>query len=57
MCELAIKTSPLWDELMDDLDDQSLLKRTGVLWFGDAKVEGSEGNIDKAVENLKDLQQ
>ena len=42
---------------MDDLNDQSLLKRTGVLWFGDAKVEGSEGNIDKAVENLKDLQQ
>ena len=42
---------------MDDLNDQSLLKRTGVLWFGDAKVEGSEGNIDKAVENLEDLQQ
>lgn len=57
LCELAIKTSLLWDELMDDLDDQSLLKRTGVLWFGDAKVEGSEGNIDKAVQNLKDLQQ
>ena len=57
LCELAIKTSPLWDKLTDDLNDQSLLKRTGVLWFGDAKVEGSEGNIDKAVENLKDLQQ
>lgn len=57
LCELAIKTSPLWDQLMDDLNDQSLLKRTGVLWFGDATVEGSEGNIDKAVENLKDLHQ
>lgn len=40
---------------MRELNDFSLLKRTGCLWFGDASVESSEGNIDKAVENLKVL--
>ena len=57
LCELAIETSPLWDELMEELNDKSLLRRTGVLWFGDGTVETGEGNIDKAVENLRDLQQ
>ena len=55
LCKLAIESSRLWDELMRELNDSSLLKRTGCLWFGDASVESSEGNIDKAVENLKVL--
>ena len=40
---------------MQELNDSSLLDRTGCLWFGDATVESSEGNIDKAAENLKAL--
>ena len=57
LCELAIISSTLWDELMAELNDNSLLNRTGCLWFGDGTVESSEGNIDKAVENLKGLRQ
>ena len=52
LCELAIKSSGLWNNLMDDLDNHTLLNRTGCLWFGDSTVHNSEGNIDKAVENL-----
>ena len=55
LCQLAIKSSEEWDKLMQELKDTSLLDRTGCLWFGDAKVESSEGNIDKAVKNLKAL--
>ena len=55
LCQLAIKSSEEWDKLMQELKDTSLLDRTGCLWFGDAEVESSEGNIDKAVKNLKAL--
>ena len=55
LCQLAIESSKEWDKLMDELNDSSLLDRTGCLWFGDATVESSEGNIDKAAENLKAL--
>ena len=55
LCQLAIKSSKEWDQLMQELNDTSLLERTGCLWFGDATVESSEGNIDKAAENLKAL--
>ena len=55
LCQLAIKSSKEWDQLMQELNDTTLLERTGCLWFGDATVESSEGNIDKAVENLKAL--
>lgn len=55
LCQLAIESSRQWDNLMQELNDSSLLERTGVLWFGDATVESSEGNINKAAENLKEL--
>ena len=55
LCQLAIKSSKEWDQLMQELNDTTLLERTGCLWFGDATVESSEGNIDKAVKNLKAL--
>lgn len=57
LCKLAIESSKEWDELMKDLNDNSLLERTGCLWFGDATVKSSEGNIDEAVKNLKMLSQ
>ena len=56
LCQLAIESSKEWDKLMQELNDSSLLDRTGCLWFGDATVESSEGNIDKAAENLKALE-
>ena len=56
LCKLAIESSKEWDELMQDLNDNSLLERTGCLWFGDATVKSSEGNIDEAVKNLKKLE-
>ena len=52
---LASMTSPLWDQLMYELKDNTLLNRTGVLWFGDSSVHNSEGNIEEAVVNLKRL--
>ena len=41
---------------MEEVNDNSLLDRTGCLWFGDATVESSEGYIGKAAENLKALE-
>ena len=55
LCQLAIESSKEWDKLMQELNDTLLLERTGCLWFGYATVENSEGNIDKAAENLKAL--
>jgi len=55
LCQLAIESSKEWDKLMQELNDSSLLDRTDCLWFGDATVVSSEGNIDKAAENLKAL--
>ena len=55
LCQLAIESSKEWDKLMQELNDSSLLDRTSCLWFGDATVVSSEGNIDKAAENLKAL--
>lgn len=52
---LAAMTSPLWDQLMYELKDNTLLNRTGVLWFGDGDVHNSEGNIREAEKNLKRL--
>lgn len=46
---------------MMELNDYSLMERTGTLWFGDAGAGGSgsssEGNIDEAIVNLKNLDQ
>ena len=55
LCKLAIESSKEWDKLMQEMNDISLLERTGCLWFGKATVESSEGNIDKAAKNLKEL--
>ena len=55
LCALAVQTSPLWDQLMQELKDNTILNRTGVLWFGDGVVSTSEGNIPKAEKNLSDL--
>ena len=53
LCNLAVKTSSLWDNLMLELKDDTLLYRTGTLWFGDSRITTSEGNIKKAKENLE----
>ena len=50
---LANMTSPLWDQLMYELKDNTLLRRTGVLWFGNGDVHNSEGNIQEAEKNLQ----
>ena len=56
LCQLANDTNPLWDDLNAELGTaQPLLNRTGCLWFGDADVVNSEGNIKKASENLTAL--
>ena len=55
LCQLAIESSKEWDKLMQELNDSSLLDRTGCLWFCDATVESGEVNIDKAARNLKEL--
>ena len=55
LCALAVMTSPLWDQLMHELKDNTLLSRTGVLWFGDGDLHTSEGNIPDAEKNLQRL--
>ena len=57
LCELAVKTMPMWDQLMKDTCNPKLVKYSGVLWFGDSTVTTPEGNIDKARENLEELGQ
>ena len=57
LSDLALRTYDMWVKLMNDMNDQSLLQITGCLWFGDPSVESGEGNIDKAIENLKELGQ
>ena len=42
---------------MEELDDNTILDRTGVLWFGDATVTTPEGNITEAAKNLALLEQ
>ena len=42
---------------MHELDDYTLLQRTGVLWFGDSTITTSEGNILAAKKNLERLKQ
>lgn len=53
LCKLAALTSPLWDELMTETGNNTLLSRTGCLWFGDSTVSTSEGNITEAIVNLE----
>lgn len=57
LSELAIETSPMWNTLMEEMKNPNLLQRTGCLWFGDPIVENSEGNIDEAADNLRNLGQ
>lgn len=59
LCKLAVETSPMWDTLEKQLGlgSGSLLDRTGCLWFGDGSINTSEGNIVKAMQNLKTLGQ
>lgn len=55
ICELALKTYDMWQDLMKDMDNMTLLQETGCFWFGDSNAETSEGNIDEAIENLEKL--
>jgi glycine/D-amino acid oxidase-like deaminating enzyme len=55
LCKLAIKTSQLWDRLQVDLKNDTLLSRTGLLWFGDPTVHQTEGTINGAERNLEAL--
>lgn len=55
LCELASLTSPLWDQLMTEMNNDKLLHRTGCLWFGDSTISTSEGNINEAIKNLDKL--
>ena len=57
LCNLAVNASKEWDTLMSELDDYTLMQRTGTLWFGYADITSSEGNIDKAIKNLYALNQ
>ena len=57
LCNLAVNASKEWDTLMSELDDYTLMQRTGTLWFGDADITSSEGNIDEAIANLDALNQ
>jgi glycine/D-amino acid oxidase-like deaminating enzyme len=56
LCGLAIKASTEWDELMLELNDFTLMERTGTLWFGESKPAGSsssgEGSIKDAIVSL-----
>ncbi|CAB4032050.1 FAD-dependent oxidoreductase [Paramuricea clavata] len=55
LSDLALKTYVMWENLKKEMNDDSLVQLTGCLWFGDASVESSEGNIDLAIQNLKAL--
>ncbi|XP_046845958.1 putative bifunctional amine oxidase DDB_G0291301 [Xenia sp. Carnegie-2017] len=55
ICELALKTYDMWQDLMKDMDNMTLLQETGCFWFGDSNAKTSEGNIDEAIENLEKL--
>ena len=57
LCKLAVETSPLWDDLMSksELNDDTILTKTGVLWFGRAQGNQSEGSIAGAMTNLRKL--
>ena len=55
LCKLAVETSPLWDDLMSELNDDTILTKTGVLWFGEADGNSSEGSIEGAMKNLSEL--
>lgn len=59
LCDLAVKASTEWDKLMAELNNYTLMQRSGTLWFGDSSTGGSgspsEGNIDEAIVNLKAL--
>lgn len=61
LSSLAVKASKEWDKLMKELNNYTLMQRTGTLWFGDPAAGGSgsssEGNIDEAIVNLKKLGQ
>ena len=57
LSDLALQTYDMWIKLMDEMGDCSLLQVTGCLWFGDPSVATGEGNIDLAIQNLKDLGQ
>jgi sarcosine oxidase/sarcosine oxidase/L-pipecolate oxidase len=56
LCGLAIKASKEWDKLMLELNDFTLMERTGTLWFGESDPEGGsssgEGGIKAAIKNL-----
>ena len=48
LCNLAVNASKEWDTLKSELDDYTLMQRTGTLWFGYADITSSEGNINEA---------
>ena len=57
LCQLAIEAGTEWDYLKTKLNNPHLLNQTGCLWLGDSSVHSSEGNIEKAAQNLEDLGQ
>ena len=57
MCQLAIEAISEWEYLKTKLNNPHLLNQTGCLWLGDSTVHSSEGNIEEAVKNLKELGQ
>ena len=57
LCQLAIEAGTDWDYLKTKLNNPHLLNQTGCLWLGDSSIHSSEGNIEKAAQNLEDLGQ
>ena len=57
LCQLAIEAGTEWDYLKTKLSNPRLLNQTGCLWLGDSSIHSSEGNIEKAAQNLEDLGQ
>ena len=57
LCQLAIEAISEWEYLKTKLNAPNLLNQTGCLWLGDSTVHSSEGNIEEAVKNLKELSQ
>lgn len=54
MVQMALDSIPYWDELQKETNVE-LLDKVGTLWFGDPKVQSTEGNIAEAEEALKAL--
>jgi glycine/D-amino acid oxidase-like deaminating enzyme len=54
MVQMALNSEPFWKELQSHTKVQ-LLDKVGTLWFGDPKVQSTEGNIAEAEKSLDAL--